>query len=150
MHLKNFSNFLNESGLDWLKSLSTINSNQANYFKWQFENANVVTISKTPKDIIKGVHSIKECFKNAYKIVSDNYSKDVKYVEGIVVYSGIPIEHAWNKIGDIYFDVTAEIKGHKYDEYISIAEINIDELLKYANETGKYGPYLNLIYKNIK
>jgi hypothetical protein len=151
MYIKNFSNFLNESGLEWLKTLSEIdNIKQSEYFKWQYDNAKIVNISKPPTDIIKGKHMIKECFRNAYDIVQDNYSKDVKYVEGIILFQNIPIEHAWNKLGDIYFDVTSEIKGYKYEEYISIVEIDASELMNYAEQTGKYGPYLELIYKNSK
>ena len=56
---------------------------------------------------------------------------------------GIPIEHAWNKIGDVYFDVTSEISGIKHKEYISIIELNSDKIWKYADETGFYGPFMS-------
>lgn len=50
----------------------------------------------------------KECYANALHVAERCSELGVEYCEGWIFYHGIPIDHAFNKIGDIYFDVTAE------------------------------------------
>ena len=62
----------------------------------------------------------------------------------------IPIEHSWNKIGDIYFDVTQEIKNIKFEGYTSIIELNEEQVCKYMEITGRYGSYLKQAFLDIR
>lgn len=67
----------------------------------------------------------KECFKNAQNVV--RYISGTEYVEGQYGIEGvIGVEHAFNKIGDKYFDVTAELvlgKDVTKEAYVSILEV---------------------------
>jgi len=69
----------------------------------------------------------------------------VMYVEGEISYHRVPIEHAWNKIDDKYFDITKDIlfsTNSDYAEYVKIIELDVMELLSFMNETGTYGGFL--------
>lgn len=71
----------------------------------------------------------KECFNNAFKELL-NHSDGV-YVLGYVFLHSIPIEHAWVKEGETYFDVTLD--PEKQHGYVSVAEIPFDELSEYID-----------------
>jgi hypothetical protein len=153
--IKRFYDYIKESfGLNYIKNIAEFtkgNGKQGEYFQWQYTNAKEIKVSKTPKGINKGIPVKRECYKNAFKVVSDNYTHNIMYVEGYVIFHDIPIEHAWNKIGDIYFDVTAELNKSVYSEYISITEIGYDKIHEYAYKTGHYGSYLKPAFEdNIK
>lgn len=68
---------------------------------------------------------VKECFKNAQNVV--RYIPGTVYVEGQFGIGGvIGVEHGFNRIGDKYFDVTAELalgKDVTKEDYISIMEV---------------------------
>lgn len=90
----------------------------------------------------------RQCYRNASLFVNvvSNFHADLgpcKYVEGFVVSPGLfPIEHAFVKIGDRYFDPTFELalgEDVSKSEYVSLVEIGIDELGRIEAETGVYG-----------
>lgn len=68
----------------------------------------------------------KECFRNAQMV--SIYIDGAEYVEGMYGFGGIiGIEHAFNKIGDKYFDITCELvleKDVTKETYVSILEVN--------------------------
>ena len=65
---------------------------------------------KTITEIKKRVRPVpKECYSNSFHTAEFLSEFDVEYCEGYIVFMGIPIEHAFNKIGDKYFDVTQEL-----------------------------------------
>ena len=141
--MKYLKKFNENNGIDYLKLISKIASGeQLKFFQWQISNAKEVIMSPIPKGIKLGTPKSKECYKNAFKIVDENWDKDILYVEGLIMMHGIPIDHAWNKIGDIYFDITANITGIKHEEYTSIIELPADKIWEYANDSGTYGGYL--------
>jgi hypothetical protein len=72
----------------------------------------------------------KQCFNNAFKSLSVH--PDSKYVLGYVFLHNIPIEHAWIKEGDKYFDVTLD--PTKHEGYISVAEFSFDEVMEYVDK----------------
>lgn len=84
---------------------------------------------------------VKECYRNAHLMAL--YFPDVDYVEGKVQMDcGLGIEHAFNRRGDRYFDITWELVLHnsvKDVPYLSIGEYTADEINKVALETGYYG-----------
>lgn len=139
------------NGLNYLKSIISITSGiQKQFYEWQLNNAKIIKISETPKNIKTKRILAKDCYKNSFQTVDNNFNLNIKYVEGIAMFKGIPIEHAWNKIDDIYFDVTSEeiFNINHFDEYISLMEIDCDEMMRIANELGTYGPYLKYKFKN--
>ena len=74
----------------------------------------------------------KECFNNAFKSLSGH--PDSKYVLGYVFFHNIPIEHAWIKEGDKYFDVT--LVPDQQHGYVSVAEFKLDDIMEYVDEKG--------------
>jgi len=82
--------------------------------RWQIEHAQVVQAIS----LKEAVHSAadrrrairnaypKDCYRNAIKV---SKKLGAMYCEGWVSQSGMPlIRHAWNGLGESYFDVTAE------------------------------------------
>ena len=76
------------------------------------------------------------------------------YCEGYTSYMGIPIEHAFNKVGDKYIDITSELvlkKDVTDDEYVLLGEFTKEDVYKVTNETGYYGGVYNkLLLDKIK
>jgi len=73
---------------------------------------------ETIEKIKRRVHPVvKECYANALHTAECLVEQNVEYCEGYIIFQGIPIEHAFNKIGDKYFDVTQELAiGHDPSE----------------------------------
>ena len=74
----------------------------------------------------------KQCFNNAFKALTGH--PDSKYVLGYVFLHSIPIEHAWVKEGDTYYDVTLD--PAKQHGYVSVAEFSLDEIMPYVDKHG--------------
>lgn len=72
----------------------------------------------------------KECFNNSFKALSGH--PDSLYVLGYVFLHNIPIEHAWIKEGDRYFDVTLD--PEKQHGYVSVVEIPFDKVMEYIDK----------------
>lgn len=121
-----------------LNSLKQINGmlsgNQKKYHDIIMKHAKVVHCAPiaevlTPEQIERIKIAInpqaKECFKNAQNVV--RYIHGAVYVEGQLGIGGvIGIEHGFNRIGDKYFDITAELalgKDVTKEDYISILEV---------------------------
>jgi hypothetical protein len=70
------------------------------------------TVSDLPPPIQTKLRKIyykvvqKACFNNALSCMVD---PAIFYVEGVFSLRGIPVEHAWNRYGDIHFDLTSEL-----------------------------------------
>jgi len=86
----------------------------------------------------------KQCFKNAYNLADDIFRHSdglVKYVEGrVLVANFLPIEHAWNRIGDKYFDATFELslgKDVTTENYALLAEYDLMRV-RYITLERKY------------
>ena len=79
----------------------------------EIKMAEPITISNTPAEIDFSNIEIKQgdCFINSYR-VAKKYPQ-VEIVEGLILAIDLengakPMPHVWNKLGDIYFDVTKE------------------------------------------
>jgi len=129
------------------------------YYEWLIGRAIVNELTnmesiftKEELDIFKKYKIEKKaCFQNAYKLVTHN-PKRITYIEGILMYGGVQIEHAWCKIDDKYFDPTAYYcfgKTTLGDEYNEIIELNDMDLYKFSALTGVYGPYIVEYYQEI-
>lgn len=92
-----------------------------------------------------------QCYKNSHLLV-ELFPERVKYVEGKVNVF-LPIDHAFNRVGDKYVDITFELALSDRDkyEYVSFAEYDIDIIQDLAHETGYYGDYYRTLYmKNVE
>lgn len=90
------------------------------------------------------------CYRNA-AVLTGLFPDKVKYVEGYAYNSElIPIEHAFNKVGDKYVDITFELVLHidvTKEEYATLIEADKKELLEYLNDTKTYGNYYQYRFK---
>ena len=95
--------------------------------------------------IMKKLVEPKQCFKNAYEVaeIIEMMNVTAKYVEGRVLVAGfLPIEHAWNKVGDKYFDATFELAlGYDVtqENYALLQEYKISKVRKVLLERKYYG-----------
>lgn len=82
-----------------------------------------------------------ECYKNAY-LLAEAFP-EIQYCEGQVAVP-ISIDHAFNKVGDKYIDITFEFAidddPRKYT-YVTFMESSIDEIENIAQLTGCYGNF---------
>lgn len=89
----------------------------------------------------------KQCYKNATLLCIA--FPQAKYVEGKISINGLGIEHAWNKVGDKYVDITLEMcLGENVEdrEYLAFGEYDKDTVLDISVKNRFYGD----IYKTIK
>lgn len=124
-----------------------------------------ITISKIPSDIDLSDIQFEEgkCLKNSFKL-SKKYP-ETEFVEGVIVivYSdknGKVLQHAWNKLGNIYFDVTYEkiwfdkeelkkVKEVRYAVVKEIISINLPkDMLDFSDETNNLVKELELTLKD--
>lgn len=76
----------------------------------------------------------KECYNNSWRYIQDHYNEKAKYILGYLLYMGVPIEHAWVKVGTEHFDVTLDPKND--DEYWQVCEVPDDLLAQYVDVEG--------------
>lgn len=65
----------------------------------------------------------------------------------------IPIDHAFNKVGDAYIDITFEFALHENPsiyEYVTFGEYDAKTIRKAALETGYYGEIYKWLYYQSK
>lgn len=94
---------------------------------------------------------IKQCFRNA--ILMTQLFPDVVYVEGELGIAGVAgTEHAFNRKGDKYFDVTIEIglgSDVTKESYVSILEEDDkNALTRFIMDTKTYDAYIPYYYQN--
>ena len=95
--------------------------------------------------ILEYIRPIKhECYRNAHEATR---ILGVKYVEGFVEVGGLPIDHAFNKRGDKYFDITTElVLKEQCKEYVSTWELEGLECTRISFITGVYGSYGRFLF----
>ena len=65
----------------------------------------------------------------------------------------IPIDHAFNKVGDAYIDITFEFALHENPsiyEYVTFGEYDAKTIRKAVLETGYYGEIYKWLYYHSK
>lgn len=137
--------------------------NQKEYFKELLNVAKPVEVVSIKdmftKDEIKMIKRLvrpkkKMCYRNSH-LLTLLFPDKVKYVEGRFSCSfiGLPIDHAFNRVGDKYVDVTVEL-ALKEDvaeyEYIEFAEYDSEQIDSAAYETGYYGEYYKFYWMKRK
>lgn len=68
----------------------------------------------------------KQCYNNSWRYIQDNYKEDAQYILGYVIVHGIPIEHAWVKVGGQHFDVTLSDSDATYYEVVEVPQAQLD------------------------
>jgi hypothetical protein len=135
-----------------LRQLSAITSGrQRAYYEFLLSKATSVRISPLREifneDEIQRIKlavnpQAKECFKNA-TLVCSLFPDRVKYVEGrFTVCRVFSTEHAWNRLGDKYFDVTMELalgRNPEDEEYVTFGDYDNEELCEYLLDAKVYG-----------
>lgn len=88
-----------------------------------------------------------ECYRNAHEATR---ILGVQYVEGFIEIGGLPIDHAFNRRGDKYFDITLElVLKEEAKEYVSSWDINGLECNRISLATGVYGNYGRFLFDEI-
>lgn len=94
----------------------------------------------------------KECYRNSH-LLCEAFPDRFQYCEGKANVP-IPIDHAFNKVGDVYIDITFEFALHEDPteyEYVSFGEYDAKTISKAAVQTGYYGQvYRWLYYQTLK
>ena len=75
---------------------------------------------------------VKQCYKNSSDLAR-LFPGRVQYVEGKSLVCGVPIDHAFNKVGDKYVDMTLDLvlnDNVRLKEYISLLEISYEEVVR--------------------
>lgn len=148
-----------------IRQIASITSGrQKEFFTFKLEHAkevavvsirDVFTVEEIERIKREVRPKIKQCFKNATLMAQ--YFPDVVYVEGELGIAGvIGTEHAFNRKGDKYFDVTIEMcLGNVVDvditkeSYVSILEEDDkDALTRFIMDTKTYDAYIPYYYQN--
>lgn len=91
--------------------------------------------------------AVKECYKNAH-LLTLLFPDRVQYVEGKTNVF-IPIDHAFNRVGDKYVDITFEFALNDAElteyEYVVFGEYDLQTIERITEATGFYGD----IYRNV-
>lgn len=147
-----------------IKEMAILTSGiQKEYYDDMVKNARAVKVvslySIFPKSRVEKIRHIinpqaKECYKNAYNFATLLNLDNVKYCEGKFSVCGLGIDHAFNKIGDKYVDITAEFvlgKDVTKENYILIGEYGQNDIRRIALKTKEYGGVFNeLFIENLK
>ena len=97
----------------------------------------------------------KECYKNAAQIAIylSNPDRNIEYVEGRAMVAGFPVEHAWNKVDDKYFDATFELLlGYDVtkETYALLREYKVAELMECLEREQCYSEFYPILkYKTL-
>lgn len=91
---------------------------------------------------------VKGCYRNAH-LLTLLFPDRVRYVEG-KTHTVIPIDHAFNRVGDKYIDITFEFALELLDltqyEYVAFGEYPAGVIEEIANKTGYYGDIYRFCY----
>lgn len=93
----------------------------------------------------------KECYRNSH-LLCEAFPERILYCEGKTNVR-IPIDHAFNKVGDAYIDITFEFALHENPsiyEYVTFGEYDAKTIRKAVLETGYYGEIYKWLYYQSK
>lgn len=93
----------------------------------------------------------KECYRNSH-LLCEAFPERILYCEGKTNVP-IPIDHAFNKVGDAYIDITFEFALHENPsiyEYVTFGEYDAKTISKAVLETGYYGGIYKWLYYQSK
>lgn len=90
---------------------------------------------------------VKGCYRNAH-LLTLLFPDRVRYVEG-KTHTVIPIDHAFNKVGEKYVDITFEFALNENPtqwEYVAFGEYTADVIQTIVEQTGYYGEIYRYCY----
>jgi hypothetical protein len=93
----------------------------------------------------------RECYRNSH-LLCEAFPERILYCEGKTNVP-IPIDHAFNKVGDAYIDITFEFALHENPsiyEYVTFGEYDAKTIRKAVLETGYYGGIYKWLYYQSK
>ena len=93
----------------------------------------------------------KECYRNSHLLWAALPQRTLYCVVKAQVQR--PIDHAFNKVGDAYIDITFEFALHENPsiyEYVTFGEYDAKTIRKAALETGYYGEIYKWLYYQSK
>lgn len=97
------------------------------------------------RDILKP--QPQQCYRNAH-LLCQLFPERVRYCEG-KTFAFIPIEHAFNRVGDKYVDITFEfalgLDPTQY-EYVAFGEYPAGVIEEITDQTGYYGDIYRFCY----
>lgn len=134
---------------------------QKEYYTDLLQNAKPVKVVSV-KDVFtpEGIRLIKErispkkkqCYRNASLLTC--LFPDVMYVEGKVMPENMfPIDHAFNKVGDSYIDITVELvlgEDVTKPDYVVLGEYDNNQVVEVADKTELWGGCYNYFWKKNK
>lgn len=132
------------SQLRQVATLTQWDKGQQAFFDQQLADAKEIKMSKlsdvfTPREInlIKNIvrPQKNQCYRNS-ALMAELFPDRCKYVEGFG-YSLFNIDHAWNKVGDKYVDVTWELvlkEDTTKRVYVALIEASAEEIVKDISE----------------
>ena len=137
--------------MEHIKMLCHVTSGeQKKYYQRQLDCAKPIecvsireVLSEKDIDLIKSIINPqpKECYKNATRLAM-MFPDRVEYVEGYYGVMGVlGTEHAWNRIGDKYIDITAELvleKNIADEHYVQLMTMSADEVTDMVLEEDCY------------
>lgn len=110
-----------------------------------FDEREIELIRRTVRPVVK------ECYKNAH-LLTLLFPDRVQYVEGKTNVF-IPIDHAFNRVGNKYIDITFEFalnENPSIYEYVTFGEYDANAIRKAVLETGYYGEIYKWLYYQSK
>lgn len=132
---------------------------QQPYYKQQLEDLKPIKLSKLSdvftNEIIKSIikdtiqPEPKMCYRNA-TLLTQWFPDLVQYCEGYIEVQGVVLEHAFNKVGDHYVDITAEIaleEDPTNKTYGLLASYSWNEIERQMFATEVYGGVYEFYYK---
>lgn len=93
----------------------------------------------------------KECYRNAARLAM-LFPDRIEYVEGLYGVMGVfGTEHAWNRIGNKYIDITAELvlkKDVKKEDYVKLMVLSSKEITDLVLKENCYTWFFDKKYLN--
>lgn len=127
-----------------------VSGSQAEFYDQMLKDAKPIKVAKLADvftaDQIARIETFvnpepKLCYKNA--TLFSLYFPGVDYVEGkMTCCRTFGIEHAWNKVGDKYIDITMELalkRDPSEEEYLALGEYDAEVVSKICVDRGYYG-----------
>lgn len=113
--------------------------------RWCTQKENMNYELEIIRDVLKP--QPQQCYRNAH-LLCQLFPERVQYCEDKVL-AFFPIEHAFNRVGDKYVDITFEFALNDTEllqhEYVVFGEYDLQTINRVTKETGYYGD----IYRNV-
>ena len=147
--------------LNAMAQLTYADGKQNAYFNQQAQDAKEVEVSSvfdvfTADEVLTILRVVepkkRQCYRNS-ALMTELFPDRCKYVEGYGWNGIFKVEHAFNRVGDKYIDITWELAlGEDVSKlpYVALIEADRDEIISdiqaHDNTTGDY--YLRTFLKN--